>query len=63
KGFVVLRQRWVVERTFSWFNRYRRLNRDVERVVNSSETMVKISMIQLMLNRLKPKHQPLAFKY
>jgi putative transposase len=54
KGFFPLRQRWVVERTFAWLNRYRRLNRDVERTTESSETMIKISQISLMLNRLAP---------
>jgi len=63
KGFVVIRQRWVVERTIGWFNRYRRLSRDVERTVDSSENMVRISMIQLMLNRLAPKAPPPNFKY
>jgi putative transposase len=63
KGFHPLRQRWVVERTFSWFNRYRRLNRDVERTTNSSETMIKISQISLMLNRLVPKPAGPPFRY
>lgn len=63
KGFHPLRQRWVVERTFSWFNRYRRLNRDVERTTDSSETMIKISQINLMLNRLAPKHTTPPFRY
>ena len=63
KGFHPLRQRWVVERTFSWLNRYRRLNRDVERTTDSSETMIKISQISLMLNRLKPKQQGPPFHY
>ena len=63
KGFQPLRQRWVVERSFAWFNRYRRLNRDVERTVNSSETMIKISQISLMLNRLVPKPNAIPFRY
>ena len=63
KGFVVIRQRWVVERTFGWFNRFRRLSRDVERTVDSSENMVRISMIQLMLKRLAPTAPPPKFKY
>ena len=63
KGFHPLRQRWVVERTFSWFNRYRRLNRDVERTSDSSETMIKISQINLMLNRLAPKKAEAPFRY
>lgn len=63
KGFQPLRQRWVVERSFAWFNRYRRLNRDVERTVDSSETMIKISQISLMLNRLYPKPNAIPFQY
>jgi putative transposase len=63
KGFHPLRQRWVVERTFAWFNRYRRLNRDVERTTDSSETMIKISQISLMLNRLAPKPKGPPFHY
>lgn len=63
KGFQPLRQRWVVERTFAWFNRYRRLNRDVERTTDSSETMIKISQISLMLNRLAPKPMGPPFHY
>lgn len=63
KGFHPLRQRWVVERTFAWFNRYRRLNRDVERTTDSSETMIPISQISLMLNRLAPKPNRPPFHY
>lgn len=63
KGFVPLRQRWVVERTFAWFNWYRRLNRDVERTTNSSETMIKISQIRLMLNRITKKDTKPPFRY
>ena len=54
KGFVVLPRRWVVERTFAWLMNSRRLARDYERLVESSEAMVKISMIHLMLKRLRP---------
>ena len=62
-GFQPLHQRWVVERSFAWFNRYRRLNRDVERTIDSSETMIKISQISLMLNRLAPKPNAIPFQY
>lgn len=44
-------KRWVVERTFAWFNNYRRLNRDYERRVVISETFLFISQIQLLLSR------------
>ena len=53
-GFVVLPRRWVVERTFGWLVRSRRLARDYERLTASSETMIEVEMIHLMLKRLKP---------
>lgn len=57
KGFKVLPRRWVVERTFGWLNRYRRLAKDYERTPSSSETMVQIAMIRVMLTRLACKKQ------
>ena len=50
--FRVLPRRWVVERTFGWLGRYRRLNRDYERQARTSEVMVYVAMIRLMLARL-----------
>ena len=52
KGFQLLPRRWVVERTFGWFGRYRRLSKDYEFQTDSSENMVMIAMIQLMVHRL-----------
>ena len=52
KGFEVLPKRWVVERTFGWFGRYRRLSKDYEYLPTTSETMLYIAMINLMLRRL-----------
>ncbi len=52
KGFVLLKKRWVVERTFGWLNWYRRLSKDYERLPVSSETMMYIAMIRLMVRRL-----------
>jgi len=52
KGFVVLPRRWVVERTFSWFNHARRLSKDYEVLTSSSEVMIYIAMSRLMLRRL-----------
>ncbi len=54
KGFVVQKRRWVVERTFSWLVRSRRLARDYERRTESSEAIVQLAMIHLMRKRLKP---------
>lgn len=52
KGFKVLPRRWVIERTFGWLVRNRRLARDYERLTACSETMIKIAMIRLMAARL-----------
>jgi len=49
KGFVVLPRRWVVERTFGWLGRYRRLARDFEHTTSSSENLVYIASIRRML--------------
>jgi putative transposase len=65
KGFVLLHRRWVVERTLAWLGRYRRNSKDCEYYAASSESMLKVSMIHRMLNRLRPnnnsQHPP--FKY
>jgi putative transposase len=52
KGFTVLPKRWIVERTLGWFNRYRRLSKDYEYLVQTSEAMIRVAMIHLMLRRL-----------
>jgi len=52
KGFVVLPRRWVVERTFSWFGRNRRLAKDWENLANTLAAFVTIASIQLALRRL-----------
>ncbi len=53
-GFTVLPRRWVVERTFGWLGRCRRLSKDYEALPASSETMITIAMAMLMLRRLAP---------
>jgi len=53
KSFSVIPKRWVVERTFAWFESYRRLSKDYEYLANTSETMIQLAMIRLMLNRVK----------
>lgn len=62
-GFVLLPKRWVVERTFAWLGRCRRHSRDDERQTASSESMLRISAIHLMLKRLKPSQVYPPFRY
>lgn len=52
QGFVVLPHRWIVERTFAWLVKYRRLTRDYEETIASSEAWVRLAMIHLMSRRL-----------
>ena len=52
KGFVVLPHRWVVERTFAWLGKYRRMSKDYEALPETSEAMIYASMTHLMLRRL-----------
>ena len=52
KGFAVRPRRWVVERTFGWLGRYRRLARHYERKTDSAESMIYLAMIKLMLKRI-----------
>jgi putative transposase len=54
QGLVHLPYRWVVERTNAWNGKYRRNSKDYERTTSSSEAMIKVSSIHLMLNRLRP---------
>ena len=53
KMFIPLPKRWIVERTFSWLNRNRRLSKDYERKIESAEAWLYLSMSILMLKRLK----------
>lgn len=52
KGFQVIPRRWVVERTFAWLLRSRRLARDYERLPETGETMIHIAMSRIMLRRM-----------
>ncbi|WP_313382271.1 IS5 family transposase [Proteiniphilum saccharofermentans] len=51
--FQVLPKRWIVERTFAWFESYRRLSKDFEFHPETSQAMIQLAMIKLMLNRIK----------
>jgi transposase len=50
--FVVLPKRWVVERTFAWISRHRRLVRDFERHARKAAAFIRLAMIRIMLRRL-----------
>lgn len=56
KGFQALPRRWVVERTFAWLGRYRRLSKDYEKCTKSSEGVVYVASIHTMLKRLAANH-------
>ena len=51
-GFAVVPWRWIVERTFAWLGRYRRLKSDYERLPETTEAIIHIVMIRLMARRL-----------
>ena len=64
EGFKPLPIRWVVERTFAWLGRCRRNSKDYERRTDSSESMILISTMSLMLRRLRPPaREGPAFNY
>jgi putative transposase len=63
RGFVLLPQRWVAERTIAWLGRSRRLSKDWEKLTMTSAAMVKIAMIQLMVRRLAADTTAPAFAY
>ena len=63
KGWVLLPIRWTVERTFAWLGKCRRLTKDREKTVRSSEAFVPLGMISLMLDRLEPTGRDAEFQY
>jgi len=63
EGFVPVTKRWVVERTFAWMGRNRRLSKDYERTITSSEATVKLANIALLLRRLEPNKNIQNFHY
>jgi putative transposase len=60
---VPLPKRWVVEQTFAWLKRCRRLTTDREKTTRSAEAMIRLAMIHLMLNRIHPKDGEQEFRY
>ncbi len=63
EGWVRLPIRWTVERTFAWLGRCRRLIKDHEKSTLSSESYIKLAMIQLMTHRLRPSETEPEFQY
>jgi putative transposase len=63
EGWVKLPRRWVAERTFAWLGRYRCHSKDYERLTESSDGMIYVSMIHLMVRRLKPSKDYAEFQY
>lgn len=63
QGFTLLPKRWVAERTLAWNGRCRRHSKDYERRTDSSESMVRVTAIGLMLRRLAPPEQQPDFHY
>ena len=57
KGFQVVPKRWVVERTFAGLGRYHRLSKDYEKFLETSEALIQMAMIHIMVRRLEPTHQ------
>lgn len=53
--FTVLPHRWIVERTFAWLGKCRRLSKEYDHLVTSSEAMIRLAMIRLMTKRLARK--------
>ena len=63
QGFTLLPKRWVAERTFAWNGRCRRHSKDYERRVDSSESMIRVTAVSLMLRRLAPPAHRVEFNY
>ena len=57
RGFKVQPRRWVVERTFGWLTRWRRLNRNYEHTLPSSRAVVQVALIGIMARRLARTHK------
>ena len=55
-GFTILPRRWVVEKSFAWIGKYRRLSKDYEGSLHHSESMAYLAMSRLILNRISKKH-------
>ena len=58
QGFVVLPRRWIVERTFAWLGRCRRLSKDFETLTRTALAFLRLAMIRLMLRRIARPSNP-----
>jgi putative transposase len=54
RGWIQQLHRWIVERTFSWLSRNRRMSKDYERKIQTSETLIEVAMIRLLVARQGP---------
>jgi putative transposase len=63
EGWITLPKRWMVERTFARLIKCRRLNLDREKTTLSSEAMIRLAMIHLMLHRLRPENAQQEYHY
>ena len=63
RGFVPLKWRWIVERTFGWLGRQRRLSKDDEYLPETSESWIYLAMSRLMLKRLAHEEVVPDFHY
>ncbi len=57
-GFQAVPHRWIVERTFGWLNRYRRLSKDYEQLTETGEALIYVAMTHLMVRRIARRGQP-----
>jgi len=60
EGFEVLPWRWIVERTFSWINRYRRLSKDYEGLLETAESFIWVALVRLLVSRLADSSESAA---
>ncbi len=60
--FAVVPRRWVIERTFAWLGRYRRLSKDYEYLTATSENTIYLAMALILLHRLA-QHRPDLFRH
>lgn len=51
-GFKILPKRWIVERTFAWLDKYRRMHKDYEYLCSTSENLILAAMVRTMLSRI-----------